>query len=431
LLWGDVWEEYLDTIGASIGEYEFWTEASGDRDFGYSEALYQVGIRTVYVVWSLEVRQPKRRLYEQRNITVWVLPATSTHRVARWVARRFSEPTGWASRCLWAASRFFLHYTATPPRALARVLRHERCGAMIVMNYENFRFDVCVLLGRWLDLPVFATFQGALPPKYRLMRWIRRRLVPYATGLLIGSHQEAVDAVKRYRLPSSKVTVVPNAVNQHIWAPGNQMAARTALNLSIDASVVCWNGRVDVTEKGLDILVEAWQLICAERPDRDLRLLLLGTGTDSALLRRLIATADLRGVHWRDEFVLDSNIVRRHLAAADVFVLPSRHEGFAMALMEAMACGRPVIACDVKGVAELIGGGERDGGLVVPREDPEALAKALGRLLDDRALTARLGEAARRRIVEHYAPKAVGQLLASALHTAVPDRFPVPLDFQR
>jgi starch synthase len=94
--------------------------------------------------------------------------------------------------------------------------------------------------------------------------------------------------------------------------------------------------------------------------------------------------------------------------------------------MEAMACGRPVVASDVPGVADLLAGGEKVGGLVVPREDPRALATALGRLLDDRALAARLGEAARRRAVEHYSPEVVGRVLAAALHRAAPDHFPAP-----
>jgi starch synthase len=113
------------------------------------------------------------------------------------------------------------------------------------------------------------------------------------------------------------------------------------------------------------------------------------------------------------------------LAASDVFVFSSRHEGFAVAPMEAMACGRPVVASDAPGVADLLAGEEKAGGLVVPKEDPKALATALGRLLDDRDLTVQLGEAARRRMVESYSLEAVGLILADALHAAAPDRFSV------
>jgi starch synthase len=140
----------------------------------------------------------------------------------------------------------------------------------------------------------------------------------------------------------------------------------------------------------------------------------------------MIEEAGLRGVHWHDEYTTDRAIVRRHLTAADVFAFPSRHEGFAVAPMEAMACGRAVVACDAPGVSDLLRGGERAGGIVVPLKDARAMGAALGRLLDDREHAWRLGEAGRRRIEEHYSPEAIGAALVSALHAAAPDRFPPP-----
>ena len=97
-----------------------------------------------------------------------------------------------------------------------------------------------------------------------------------------------------------------------------------------------------------------------------------------------------------------------------------------MAPLEAMACGRTVLASDASGIADLLTGGEQAGGVVVPRKDPRALAMALGRLLDNRTLAAQLGGAARCRAVQHYSLEAVGRVLASALHRAEPNRFPVP-----
>jgi len=136
--------------------------------------------------------------------------------------------------------------------------------------------------------------------------------------------------------------------------------------------------------------------------------------------------APLRGVHWHDEYTTDREIVRRQLAASDVFVFPSRHEGFAVAPMEAMACGRAVVASDAPGVADLLSGGERAGGVVVARKKAKALARELGRLLDNRELAGRVGEAGRRRIEEEYSPEAIGTALVSTLHAAAPGRFPTP-----
>ena len=90
-------------------------------------------------------------------------------------------------------------------------------------------------------------------------------------------------------------------------------------------------------------------------------------------------------VRWIDRFVHDREDLKTYLCAADVYTLPSRHEGFAIAPLEAMACGLPVVAADTSGVADLVPDGEASGGVVVPREDATALASALGRLLDDPA----------------------------------------------
>jgi glycosyltransferase involved in cell wall biosynthesis len=283
-----------------------------------------------------------------------------------------------------------------------------------------------VLIGKLLGLRVLATFQGGDRPWTQLEGWVRRMTVPASAGLLVGSRREAGAVAKRHRLAPGAVTLVSNPIDVREWTPWDGAAARSALDLPADVPVACWHGRTQIRRKGLDILVEAWRLVCAERPGADLRLLLCGGGKRAERLRHLIHRAGLRGVHWRDEYVLDRAVVRRQLAASDVFVLPSRHEGFPVAPMEAMACGRPVVASDALGVAELLAGGEEAGGIVVPREDPRALATALGRLLDDRALAARLGEAARCRAVKRFSLEVVGLELADALHRAAPDSFPAP-----
>src|SRR5205814_10032047 len=100
----------------------------------------------------------------------------------------------------------------------------------------------------------------------------------------------------------------------------------------------------------------------------------------------------------------------RYLSAADAYALPSRSEGFAVAALEAMASGLPVVAADVSGVRELLES-EPQGGLVVPREDPVALADALERALLDPELGVRLGRGGRQRVREAYSTAVVGRQL--------------------
>jgi glycosyltransferase involved in cell wall biosynthesis len=257
--------------------------------------------------------------------------------------------------------------------------------------------------------------------------WVRNKTVPRAAGLLIGPRREARAVSARYGLPAEDISVVGNPIDTEEWRPGDRAAARAEMNLPEEAAVACWHGRVDIRRKGLDILVKAWGRVCQERPETDLRLLLCGGGVGNQRLRILMEEAGLRGVHWIDEYTTDRMIVRRRLAASDLFVFPSRHEGFAVAPMEAMACGRAVVACDAPGVADLLRGGEKAGGIVVDK-NAKRLARAMGRLLDDRELAWRMGNAARRRMEERYSPVAIGEGLLGALHGASPEIFRLPSD---
>jgi glycosyltransferase involved in cell wall biosynthesis len=425
LPWGNVLEDYLDGIGLSLEE--FCREYRGTWMFGYVDALERVGIRTVLVVWSREAERPERRVHAPTGTTVWVLPSTRAHLIARRLRQRL-ESSHRGSRRTRRALRLVARYTATTPRVLARVLGGESCSAMIVQEYEYARFDVCLLLGKLLAIPVLATFQGGRPEKGKSFEgWVRERTVPNASGLLIGPRREAKAVRARYELPPGAISVVANPIDTEEWKPQDRAAARARMGLPEDAAIACWHGRIDIRRKGLDILIKAWGRVCEERPETDLRLLLCGGGAGNERLRELLEEAHLRGVHWNDKYTTDREIIRRQLAASDLFVFPSRHEGFAVAPMEAMSCGRAVVACDAPGVADLLRGGENAGGIVVGKNARE-LAGAMGRLLDDRVLAAKLGEMARRRIEKSYAPGAIGKSLLDALHEASPEIFPLQRD---
>jgi glycosyltransferase involved in cell wall biosynthesis len=182
--------------------------------------------------------------------------------------------------------------------------------------------------------------------------------------------------------------------------------------------MVAWHGRVQIRTKGLDVLLDAWDRICSERPAADIQLLLVGSGRDADVLRDRIRSSSR--VAWIDQYVLDRRQLWSYLSAADIYTIPSRHEGFAVAVLEAMACGLPAVASDTPGVADVLPAGEGDGAIIVPREDAPALAAALLRLLDDSVLAQRLGAVARRRVEEKFSLEIVGQELRRFLFPAVP-----------
>ena len=148
-----------------------------------------------------------------------------------------------------------------------------------------------------------------------------------------------------------------------------------------------------------------------ERGEGNERLLLIGGGSDSAAVDRIVSRLDLRQVTRVDRHIHDAGLLSRYLSAADAYVLSSRHEGFPVALIEAMSCGLPVIAADVAGAEEVLG---RDGdaaGIVIPAGDPDAIADAVVALLGDAGLRERLGARGRTRAEEQFSLAAVGEQL--------------------
>lgn len=235
------------------------------------------------------------------------------------------------------------------------------------------------------------------------------------TGLIVATETEIQRLGTCYGVPGVKIARVFNPVDVATCRAIDRSAARTALGIPQEARIVVCHGRIDMHRKGLDILLDAWNQVCRDRPDRDLRLLLVGTGPDADKLRQRIATMQLRGVMWVDKYVNDRTVLQRYLSAADVYTLASRQEGFPVAPIEAMACSLPVVAADAPGVPDILEEGEVSGGLVVPREDATALALALGRILDNEPWGRELGQRARCRAESCFALETVGKQLREVL----------------
>jgi starch synthase len=231
----------------------------------------------------------------------------------------------------------------------------------------------------------------------------------------VGSAAEAERLRRRYGLPARKIARIFNPIDLRMWPPADRAGARSALGIPREARVAAWHGRVDLHRKGLDVLAAAWSAVRRARPGRDLRLLLLGTGRDAPALHALLGDPAGSGIHWVDAYVNDREAIRRHLAAADVYAFPSRNEGFPVAPVEAMACALPAVAADAPGVADILGEGDEAAGTIVPAGDAGAFARALGALLDDAGLSARLGARARRRAEARFSHRSVGRELRAFL----------------
>jgi starch synthase len=410
-------EDFLEPAGLTFEQFR--DEVSGGWMFNYVMALRLAGARTVLICFSRSVKAVTRLTHGPTRTPMVVIPPPRPYEALRSAARfrrRGSEPLGGVrGRVAKTGSARLGTYLATPPRALARALRDERCAALLCQEYEYPRFDVCVALGRRLRLPVFGTFQGARDPGHALARALRARSIRAAAGLIVPSREEEARVLDRYAIDPERVARIVNPIDLAVWEPTGRAEARRELGLPAESRIAVWHGRVKLWEKGLDVLLDAWERIRAERPGDDPRLVLVGTGDDAAELHRRIDDRGIEGIEWIDEYLLDRDRMRRYLSAADVHVLPSRQEGLPVAALEAMACGLPVVAADASGVPDILPAGEESGGIVVPRDDAAAVARAVGGLLDDPERARAIGERGRRRVEEHFSLAAVGPLLAAFL----------------
>jgi len=174
--------------------------------------------------------------------------------------------------------------------------------------------------------------------------------------------------------------------------PEARSRLRAELGLDENAVVFLSVGRLEPV-KGFDILIEAWRLLDIPRP----HLVIVGDGSLRQSLQKQAAEAGIgRDVH----FLGFRQDVPDWMHMADAFVLASRNEGMGRVFIEAMAAGLPVVATRVGGVPSVVLH-ERTG-LLVPPEDPQALAEAVARLAVDRELRRRMGAAGRERVWPEY-----------------------------
>jgi glycosyltransferase involved in cell wall biosynthesis len=183
----------------------------------------------------------------------------------------------------------------------------------------------------------------------------------------------------------------------NIGSMPNPMMVEPANLPTLDEKTIITLGRLS-HEKGIDMLLEAWALVGPQYPDWELKV--FGSGPDESQLR-----AQARELGLDDARILQGRTdnIDAALSSASIYALPSRQEGFPVAVMEAMAYGLPTVAFDcAPGVTELIED-EVSGGLVVTPGNVPGMAAALERLIKDRDLRGRLGEAGQRS-VQRYSP---------------------------
>ena len=246
---------------------------------------------------------------------------------------------------------------------------------------------------------------------YALSSWCERVAVESAAAVVAVSAGMRDDVLGAYPAVSpDRVRVIRNGIDTAEYAPDPATDVLDAHGVAPDRPSVIFVGRI-TRQKGVPVLLRAAAaldpaaqlVLCAGQPD---------TAELAAEVEALVA--DLRaarsGVIWIPE-MLPKRAVIQLLSHATVFACPSLYEPLGIVNLEAMACGTAVVASAVGGIPEVVSDGET--GLLVPPDDPGALAGALNALIADPAHATALGRAGRERAVAEFGWPAVAEQTAA------------------
>ena len=320
------------------------------------------------------------------------------------------------------------------PAALGALIRDRHQYDLIYVAGFRVVGIIAVLAGRLLGRPAVlrAESNGEFSGEFLFQGAVARHaLLRHAAALLLRSRNALLRRADMFLaitrgiegefiaggVPTNRIVYIPNGVEADRFVPPDPAAKaslRAHLGLPPDRVIWCYTGKL-MRGKGLELLLEVWRRVVAD--DSRLLLVLVGGGSVHALsceteLREYVARHGLGASVRFTGYV--GNVVD-YLQAADFFVLPSEREAMSVSVIEAMACGLPVIATRVGGTAEVVE--NRINGCLVDPRDGAALERTMRELVSDPGLARRLGERARARVLDRFDIRVVAREHAAVFRT--------------
>jgi glycosyltransferase involved in cell wall biosynthesis len=282
----------------------------------------------------------------------------------------------------------YVEYPAIP--IVTRPFNGRVCARMVLPYVRLSRPDLilsywlypdgyaAVRVGRELGVPVIV---GAIGSDIRrrndpiTIRLVRQTMLQ-ADAVITVSEELRQRAIAQ-GIPADKVTAIRNGCDTSVFHPGDRAVARGQVGCDAQSELIVYAGNL-LASKGLGELMEAFLELAKSRPR--LRLAIVGQGPYGETLERRAAAAGME-----DRVTMpgrrDATGIAQWMRAADVFCLPSYSEGCPNVVVEALACGRPVVATRVGGIPELVHG---NCGILIPPRDVEELRGALDSALSKR-----------------------------------------------
>jgi glycosyltransferase involved in cell wall biosynthesis len=255
--------------------------------------------------------------------------------------------------------------------------RIKRIDPDVVLAYWLYPDGFAALLAaRRLGIPAVVGALGSdVHVPGALNAWFARKVAAEARALLAVSRDMRETLIRDYGARPEDTHAIVNGINSQNFFPRDRGECRRELGISPGQRLILYVGRL-YRAKGLIELLDAFETLRADDPQ--IHLAIVGDGVMKEELQQQIGARQLqRGVRLLGG--LEPRQVAVWLGAADLMCLPSWSEGYPNVVVEAVCCGRPVVATDVGGTREIVN--ERNGVLVRPK-DPLALSAALKLVLD-------------------------------------------------
>jgi len=264
-------------------------------------------------------------------------------------------------------------------------------------------------------------FEGATGNKRKLLKLTEKISCGLAHRVFCNSQSNLDVIVDEELCPANKITMLHNGSSNgvdaiNLFKPFEtddvRNKIRAELNLPLDSIVIGFVGRI-VHDKGINELIEAWQVLRNECPN--CRLLFVGKfeEQDAVLPETKQAINNDERIDFAD-FVKSKQDMPSLYAAMDILVLPSHREGLPNVILEAGGIGLPVVSTFASGCRDAVLDGET--GTLVPVNDSKALMSAIKQYIDDSSLRAQHGQAARAHILHKYKPADIWKAMLAEYH---------------
>jgi glycosyltransferase involved in cell wall biosynthesis len=212
-----------------------------------------------------------------------------------------------------------------------------------------------------------------------------------------------------FGVPKDKIHFIPNSVDTKIFFPVDlykKNKIRKDLGINYEGKIIIFTGRL-LRTKGLPLLLKVWETI--QTKHKHCKLLIVGGGSKDIHDCELELKEYVKSHSLEESVIFTGNVynVYEYLQASDIFVLPTEDEAFGISLIEAMACGLPVIATRIGGIKDILS--HKENGLMIDAGDFSNLQEAIEQLISDDTLAQSLGQNALSKVKQFYARETVAK----------------------